>query len=128
LKRELAKLHEENKSNVRHKMTERLNDDIKLQEIAIDAMRELLGSDREDEVNKWIKNKLTKGPARIRVLSREELKIEIRKFKNISLRLMKDYQKTTGKKLPSYVKGLQEEAEKPKDQQHGVGLKSETAS
>ena len=30
LKRELAKLHEENKSNVRHKITERLNDDIKL--------------------------------------------------------------------------------------------------
>lgn len=29
-KREIAKLHEENKSNVRHKITERLNDDIKL--------------------------------------------------------------------------------------------------
>jgi len=91
LKREIAKLNEENKSNVRHKMTERLNDDIKLQEIAIDAMREMLGESREDEVNLFIKKKLTKGPARIRVLSREELKMEIKKYKNISLRLMKDY-------------------------------------
>ena len=51
LKREIAKLHEENKSNVRQKITERLNDDIKLQEIAIDGMREFIGHDREDEIN-----------------------------------------------------------------------------
>lgn len=115
LKREIGKLNEENKSNVRHKITERLNDDIKLQEIAIDAMREFIGNDREDEVNQYIKKKLTKGPARIRVLSREELKMEIKKYKNISLKLMKDYTKATGKKLPGYVKGLQEDSLKPKD-------------
>ena len=78
-------------------------------------MREMIGEDREDEVNLCIKKKLTKGPARIRILSREELKIEIKKYKNISLRLMKDYSKATGKKLPGYVKGLSDEAAKPKD-------------
>ena len=91
MKREIAKLHEENKSNVRFKITERLNDDIKLQELAIEALREMIGTSREDEVNLFIKKKLTSGPARVRVLSREELKIEIKKYKNISLRLMKDY-------------------------------------
>ena len=64
-----------------------MNDDIKLQEIAIDAMREFIGQDREDEINQFIKKKLTKGPARIRVLSREELKMEIKKYKNMCLRL-----------------------------------------
>ena len=42
--------------------------------------------------------------------------MEIKKYKNISLKLMKDYSKATGKKLPGYVKGLQDEANKPKDQ------------
>jgi hypothetical protein len=42
----------------------------------------------EDKCNLAIKKELEKGPARIRVLSREELKIEIKKYKNISLRII----------------------------------------
>ena len=50
-------------------------EDIKLQEVAINAMRKLISD--EDKCNRAIKNELEKGPARVRVKSREELKIEI---------------------------------------------------
>ena len=41
----------------------------------------------------------------VRVLNREELKIEIAKYKNISLKIIKDY-KINGIKIPGYAKGL----------------------
>ncbi len=68
-------------------------DDIKLQEIAINALRKIVGD--EDKCNLAIKRDLEKGPQRIRVLSREELKMEVKKYKNISLRIIKEFQ-TTG--------------------------------
>ena len=68
-----------------------------------------------------IKKELEKGPARIRVLSREELKIEIKKYKNISLKIIKEF-KRTGGKIPAYAKGLETEAANP-NAQLGEGLK-----
>lgn len=38
----------------------------------------------------------------IKVLNREELKIEIAKYKNIALKITKDYQKN-GIKIPGYA-------------------------
>ena len=61
----------------------------------------------------------SKGPKKVRIASREELKIEINKYKNISLRLM-DEMKRNGLKAPGYAAkakladpetGLREEAE-----------------
>ena len=83
-------------------------EDIKLQEVAINALRSLVND--EDRCNAAIRRELEKGPARIRVLSREELKIEIKKYKNISLRIAKEIQKNKGA-VPSYAKNLLKEFE-----------------
>lgn len=59
----------------------------------------------EEKCNKAILNALekqNKGAQVIRVLNREELKIEIAKYKNISLKIIKDYQKN-GIKIPGYA-------------------------
>ena len=77
---------------MRHQKNERLTEDIKLSEVAIQALRGLileLGGD-EDKANLAIKRALEKGPLRVRVMSREELKIEVKKYKNISLKIMKE--------------------------------------
>jgi len=71
---------------------------------------------------------LTKGPAKIRVLSREELKIEIKKYKNISLKIIADFKKLN-QKVPGYANNLVKEAGLSASQQLGEGLareKSET--
>lgn len=122
LKKQIEKIKYEQKDNVRHKMNERLQDDIKLQEVAINALRKVIGD--EDKCNLNIKKELQKGPARIRVLSREELKIEIKKYKNISLKIIKDYVRT-GNKVPGYAKKLQDEAD---GDNIGEGLKVASAT
>ena len=93
---------------MRHQKNERLIEDIKLQEVAINALRKEIGD--EDKCNAAIVKELEKGPERIRVLSREELKIEIKKYKNISLRIIRDFQKAGGK-VPGYAKTLAKEVE-----------------
>jgi hypothetical protein len=45
LKKEIQKIKYEQKDNVRHKKNERLMDDIKLQEIAINALRKIVGDE-----------------------------------------------------------------------------------
>ncbi len=55
-------------------------------EVAINALRKLVNN--EDKCDLAIKNELMKGPKRIRIASREELKIEIKKYKNMALRLL----------------------------------------
>ena len=62
-----------------------------------------------------ITKSLTTGPAKIRCLSREELKIEITKFKNISLKIIADMKKMKVK-VPGYAKVVEEKNEL------GVGL------
>lgn len=89
LKKEIQKVKYEQKDNVRHQKNQRLEEDIKLQEVAINALRKLIQD--EDKCNMSIKQELERGPAKIRVMSREELKIEIKKYKNISLKIIKDY-------------------------------------
>jgi len=82
-------------------MIERLKKDIEYQEVAINALRKVVNS--EDQCDTAIKNELEKGPKRIRVISREELKIEIRKYKNMTLRLL-EVLKQHGIKAPAGIK------------------------
>ena len=62
----------------------------------------------EDKCNLAIKRELEKGPNRIRVLSREELKMEVKKFKNISIRIAAELSKL-GQKVPAYVANIMKE-------------------
>jgi len=62
---------------------------------------------KEDECDRVITDALSKGPKRIRIASREELKMEINKFKNVSLRLMEEI-KRSGGKPPAFARGLEE--------------------
>lgn len=84
LKKEIQKTKYEQKDNVRHQKNLRLEEDIKLQDLAINALRKVIAD--EDKANLAIKKELEKGPAMIRALGREELKMEIKKYKNISLK------------------------------------------
>jgi len=94
-------------------MIERLKKDIELQEVAINALRKVVNS--EDKCDTAIKQELDKGPKRIRVASREELKMDINKYKNMTLRLL-EVLKSNGIKQPSGMKI---------DANSGTGLKEE---
>ncbi len=106
LKKDAVKSKIESKDNVRHQRNERLSEDIKLCEVAINALRKVIND--EDKCNLAIKRELEKGPNRIRVLSREELKMEVKKFKNISIRIAAELSKL-GQKVPAYVANIMKE-------------------
>ena len=67
-------------------------------EVAINALRKLVNN--EDKCDQAIKNELQRGPKRIRIASREELKMEIKKYKNMALRLL-EILKQNGVKVPT---------------------------
>lgn len=69
----------------------------------------------EEKCDMAIKQELDKGPKRIRVASREELKMDINKYKNMTLRLL-EVLKLNGIKQPAGFKI---------DQGAGTGLKEE---
>ena len=91
----------EKKDNVRGQIIERFKKDIELQEIAINALRKLVNS--EDKCELAIRNAIDIGPKRIRVASREELKMDINKYKNMTLRLL-ELMKQNGIKTPAGFK------------------------
>ena len=64
-------------------------------EIAMNALRKVIAD--EDTADKAITNELKKGPQKVRIASREEMKMDINKYKNISLRLMEEIKKGGGK-------------------------------
>ena len=87
-----------------------------LLEQTVNALRQLVN--QEDQCDNAIKAELERGPKRVRIASREELKIEINKYKNISMRLMEEM-KRNNLKVPNYAgkanlvgreTGLREEA------------------
>ena len=100
LKKEVAKTKFEQKDNVRIQKNQRLEKDIELLEITVNALRKLVNE--EDRCDAAIKAELERGPKRVRIASREELKMEINKYKNISLRLM-DEMKRNSIKIPAYA-------------------------
>ena len=120
LKKEIAKIQYGQKDNVRHQKNLRLEEDLKMMDIAINALRKNIGD--EDKCNLAIKRELEKGPQRVRVLSREELKMEIKKYKNMSLKIIKEFQRTGGK-VPAYAQKLAKEDADGGNSQ--VGLKKE---
>lgn len=63
----------------------------------------------------------------MRILSREELKMEVKKYKNISLRIIKELQKTGGK-VPGYANTLAKEADEPEGIEGVKKLKSSNHS
>jgi len=113
LKKEVQKEKFEKKDNVRAQKIEALNRDIQYCEVAINALRKLVNS--EDKCDQAIKAELDKGPKRVRVASREELKMDVNKYKNMTLRLL-ELLKQHGVKQPPGFKV---------DAAAGSGLKEE---
>lgn len=79
---------------------QRLENDHKDYEIAMNALKQCIGD--EEKCNRVCLEAMQKGPKRVRIASREELKIEINKYKNVSLRLMEEM-KRNGIKAPGYA-------------------------
>ncbi len=100
LKKEVAKTKFEQKDNVRIQKNQRLEKDIELLEITVNALRKIVNE--EDRCDQAIRTELEKGPKRVRIASREELKMDINKYKNISLRLMEEL-KRNQIKVPTYA-------------------------
>jgi hypothetical protein len=86
LKKEVQKERFEKKDNVRVKIIEGLKKEHEDFELAVNALRKLVNN--EDKCDLAIKNELQRGPKRIRIASREEMKMEIKKYKNMALRLL----------------------------------------
>ena len=86
LKKEVMKEKFEKKDNVRAKIIEGLKKEHQDFEVAINAIRALVGN--ESKCDAAVCAELQKGPKRIRIASREELKMEIKKYKNMALRLL----------------------------------------
>lgn len=116
LKKEVAKGKFEQKDNVRIQKCQRLEKDIEMLEITVNALRRCVN--QEDRCDQAIKEAFEKGPKRVRIASREELKIEINKYKSIAIKLTGEL-KRHQLKVPSFrganiempETGLREEAE-----------------
>lgn len=70
---------------------------------------------------------IQKGPPKVRVLGREELKMEIKKYKNMSIKIIKEIQKQGGR-VPNYANTLAKEAANPGASAIAAGLKIEKSS
>lgn len=101
LKVEVQKEKFDKKDNVRAKKIESLMKEHEDFEMALNALRRVVND--EDKCDQAIKQELQKGPKRVRVASREELKMEIKKYKNMALRLL-EILKQNGIKQPAGFK------------------------
>ena len=79
LKKETMSLKKANKDHKRSELIQSLNKEIADQDLIIETLRAMFPN--QDTADKEIVKVLTKGPPKIRVETREELKIEIRKLK-----------------------------------------------
>jgi len=79
LKKQAAMAKAQNKESNRSKLIDKLKTELVQQEIAIQALRELIRDD--EKCDEQIIEYLNKGPPRIRPLSREEMRIQIRRLK-----------------------------------------------
>ena len=78
LKKQNATIRAQGKENNRSKLIEKLKTELVQQEIAIQALRDIINDN--ERCDEQIINYLNKGPPRIRPMSREEMKIQIRKL------------------------------------------------
>jgi len=79
LKKENASLGKQTKEHKRSEFIQQLNKEIADQDVVIDVLRGLVNDPKK--ADSAIIQTLSKGPARIRVATREELKIEIKELK-----------------------------------------------
>ena len=79
LKKENATLKRQSMEHKRSDLIERLKSEIEMQDVVIEALRALVND--EERCNKKIEEFLNRGPPRVRAVSREELKIEIKRLK-----------------------------------------------
>lgn len=89
LKKEKASVEGLSKEHKRSKLIEQLNKEIMDQDIVIDVLRKYIyddkGRDKGREIcDEIVIKALTKGPDRVRALTREELRMEIDKLKAVN--------------------------------------------
>ena len=80
LKKQNATIRAQSKENNRSKLIEKLKTELVQQEIAIQALRDIINDN--DKCDEQIITYLNKGPPRIRPQSREEMKMQIRKLQS----------------------------------------------
>lgn len=81
LKKENATLKRQSAEHKRSDLIEKLKSEIEMQDLVIEALRALVND--EERCNRKIEEFLNRGPPRIRAVSREELKIEIKRLKGL---------------------------------------------
>ncbi len=113
LKKEIQKEKTNQKDNARIRIIEGLKKDHEDFELAINALRKVINN--EDKCDQAIKNELQKGPKRVRVATREELKMEIKSYKNQALLLLQILKKN----------GIQQPAGLRLDAEAGTGLRKD---
>lgn len=92
VKKEKAELQGLSKEHKRSKLIEQLNKEILDQDIVIEVLRKYIYDDKGRDKGRQICDQvivkaLTKGPERIRAVTREELRMEIDKLKAINIGL-----------------------------------------
>ena len=100
LKKEVQKSKFEQKENVRIQKIARLEKDLAIMDIAMDALRKLVN--HQGKCDEAITAAVEKGIKRVRIASREELKMEINKYKSISIKAIAELKKH-GIKTPAYA-------------------------
>lgn len=97
LKKENARLVQLSKEHKRSQLIDQLNQEIRDQDIVIHTLRELIND--EPKCDGAIVKALNQGPAKIKALSREELKIENKKLSSQLITLKGQLEKYKGSNL-----------------------------
>jgi len=116
LKKENASLSKGTKEHKRSEFIQQLNKEIGDQDIVIDVLRGLVGDQKKADAA--IIQTLSKGPARIRVQTREELKMELKELKAKLLKFEK--KKTSGTQVA-------DENQEPSQMNSMISIKGTTA-
>ena len=92
LKKEKAQVESLSKEHKRSKLIEQMNKEILDQDLVIEVLRKIIYDDKGKEggrkvCDEQVVKALTKGPERIRPLTREELRMEIEKLKSHTVTL-----------------------------------------
>ena len=91
LRKENAAMTNKGKENIRSKLIQDLQAEVMSQDNVIDILRRVIGNDKKADGE--VIKELSKGPPRVRAVTREELRMEIKDLKKKLLR----YEKTQGK-------------------------------
>ena len=115
LKKENATLKRQSAEHKRSDLIEKLKSEIDMQDVVIEALRSLVSD--EEKCNKKIEEFLNRGPPRIRAVSREEMRIEIKKLKATIAGLQA---KAKGAKAADDFDKLMSQSQPPEEEEKGV--------